>query len=149
LSSALLINLVVLAFDFSLVKVLRKIVIDKDESPIYFATGIDKLIDAVNPDGNIFLVFRGFDGESARDVASIMFFRVVYRAYPKKVFVSPQKMRIVRGTEFFELKFLPDDQSLARTGISDVIIFQRNPAGQVSYEHKKLNPRGIGKIEKF
>jgi hypothetical protein len=140
LSSALLINLALLAFDFSLVKVLRKIVIDKDESPIYFATGIDKLIDAVNPSGNIFLLFRGFDGESARDVASIMFFRAAYGAYPKKIFVSSEEMRIVRGTEFLGLDFPPDDQSLARKGISDVIIFQRNSAGQVSYEHKTLNP---------
>jgi hypothetical protein len=142
--AALIINIVVLIFKFPLVKMLRDIVFEGNENSIFLVSGMDKLLDKLNPAGNIFVRFEGFKSEigagwgAPEDVASIMFFRIVYHLYPRMVFAGPEDMKIVRGVEFINRNFQPNEDWLKNKNIVGLLVFVRSPHGEVSWEYKSV-----------
>jgi hypothetical protein len=144
LFSILLVNSSVVFFRFPLVTLLYKLLVKGTDEQIYFITGIDRLVKELNPEGNLFVQFYGFDGRdvgsfaSSGDTASIMFFRIAYCIYPKKVFVAPKGTKIVRGTEFLNSDFNPDDEWLAENNVGGILSFHRDETGQISWEYEKV-----------
>jgi len=144
-SASICLNILVLVFQFPISKMLKEIIINKNEQSIFFITGIDNLIQQIKPSGNLFLKFEGFkspDGQgwgSPEDAASIMYFRIAYLLYPYKVFTAPAGSKIVRGTEFLDLNFSPSDDWLRKMKITSILTFFRDEKGQIRWDYENFD----------
>ncbi len=151
LSAGIAMNIVVLLFRLPLSAMLREIVFQKDERSIFLATGIDKLLSGIAPDGDIFLKFEGFRSEGGHgwgapeDAASIIYFRAAYFMHPRRVHLGPSEMKIVRGAEFLESTFKPDEKWLMENNVSGILTLSRSPSGEISWDYAETPAREDGR----
>ncbi|MEM4247888.1 MAG: hypothetical protein QXH80_01355 [Candidatus Nanoarchaeia archaeon] len=138
---AALINVFVVFTRFPLSEILYKAIVKKDRTAFAFVERIDSALSKVRGKGNVFLFFDGFSDDigkgmgNPRDVASLIYFRICQQLFPQKVFVSKEKMKIVRGTEFLDKDFsIPDEEWLSENNVDFVMKFFRAPDGAVSLD---------------
>jgi len=134
-----IVNLSILFQENSFVRrVLWRVLITKDPAPLLLVTATDEIFRQHPPEGNIFLKFKGFDKSyEHKNYASIIFFRINYALYPKRVFACEKGRKIIRGFEFIESPFEPDEKWFSDNGVSDIIIFSRDDSGRISYTGEK------------
>lgn len=126
---------------------LREIVFDKNESSIFLITGIDKLLSGISPKNNIFLRFNFFKSEggaswgSPEDSASIIYFRIAYLMYPRKVFTGEKGIKIVRGSEFLNSAFNLSEDWLRENNICGILTFSRSEKGEISWTYEKIGAK--------
>ena len=144
LTAALMINILVILFRYPLSRILNEIVIKKDNSAIFFITGIDEILSKISPNGDIFLYFNGFKSEVGQswgtpgDAASIIYFRTAYTMYPYKVYTGDKGMKIVRGTEFLNSGFTPNKTWLREMKITGILSFSRSDKGSIFWNYEKV-----------
>ncbi len=141
LSAAVAANVVFLFAKGSLSETVSQAVFKGDKSRIEHPLMIDKFLSKTAPDGNVLLLFRGF--EQNEDVASriipLVYFRSVYQCFPRKVFASPDDALVNEGAEPAVRDFNPSQEWSRERGIGTVVTVRCSPGGVISIDVEKLN----------
>ena len=131
---SLVINLQMSFKSDSVFGLIKKVVVDKNITPVYFSTGLDKFLKQAVPEGNIVLKFEGFgklERESDADVPVLIYFRSVYWLYPRKVFAVAQDVVVNTGADLTQKPFNPDLQWMQENGVRKVVTLVRGPEGRI------------------
>ncbi|HPN84244.1 MAG TPA: hypothetical protein PK821_02805 [Victivallales bacterium] len=151
ISAALLINIIVLIFRFYLSSMIKDVVLLGKLDSISLTKEIDERLDKINPPGNLFVRFEGFKSKDGagwgalEDVASIMYFRMAYKMYPKIVFACSENTKIVRGNEFLDADFPPEKSWLRSKNISGILTILRSPEdGREIWYYQNLDNQSAG-----
>ena len=118
----------------SVLMFMKQILIEEDVTRVYFSTGLDKFLEQAVPEGNLVLKFKGFGTlkrESDTDAPVLIYFRSVYRLYPRKVFAVPPDVVVNTGKDITENPFNPDMKWMQKNGVRKVITLTRDPKGRI------------------
>lgn len=133
-------NLVALLLPGALPALLIQVLVRQDRTPVMLVTGLDGFLRAAVPTGNVFLRFRGFSPAQAAPppeelgrpaTACLIYVRTVYALYPRRVYVGPEELPVILGTEFMDQGFEPDWAWLCARDIRQVLTFTRDAAGNI------------------
>lgn len=120
----------------------KSVLIDKDISKLYFSTGLDRFLEQTAPEGNIVLKFDGFGKlkrESDTDAPVLIYFRSVYRLYPRKVFAVSPDVVVNTGEDLTENPFAPDLNWMYENGVRKEITLVQDPQGRIYTRVKDIN----------
>ena len=135
LGAALCLNLAAWAYSSdSLPLLLKRVLVDGDDSPVFLATGTDRLLDEQVPPGDIAVRFEGFnphlkDGEI--DVPILLYERMVFHRYPNAVFAASDDKAVNVGKDMLDGSFHPDAAWLAERGVSATVVIHKDPEGRI------------------
>ncbi len=127
----------------SLPLLLKRILVDGDQNPVFLATGIDRLLDKQVPPGNIAVRFEGFDPhlkDGDIDIPILLYERMVYHRYPNAVFAAPDNKAVNVGKDMLDGSFHPDAAWLSKHDVVAMVIFHKDTEGRirVAVEPKRL-----------
>ena len=131
---SILINLRMSFHDGSVLALSKRVLVDKDIFPVYFSTGLDQFLEQVAPEGNVVLKFEGFGKlkrESDVDAPVLIYFRSVYRLYPRKVFAVPLDVVVNTGEDLTKKPFNPDLKWMQEHGVRKEITLVRDSQGRI------------------
>ena len=126
----------------SVLMLCKTVLVDKDISKLYFSTGLDRFLEQAAPEGNIVLKFAGFGQlkrESDTDAPVLIYFRSVYRLYPRKVFAVAPDVVVNTGEDLTENPFNPDLKWMYENGVRKVITLVRDPQGRIYTRIRDIN----------
>lgn len=113
-----------------LVGIINEVVFQKNNTRVYFNTGLDNFLKAKVPKGNLFLKFKGYgqlDKESDADIPLMIYMRAYYTLYPRQTFVVKPGIVVNKGQDIIKNPFNPDTQWLKENGVSKVVTIIKNP----------------------
>ncbi len=131
---SLLLNLAALFRHESVLPLIKEVVIDDDIFRVYFIVGMDNFLDTLQPDGNVLLRFEGFgelERESQEDIPLLMYFRTVYKLYPRRVHVVSPDVVVNTGEDISANPFDPSPEWLEENSVSILLTLARAPDGSV------------------
>jgi hypothetical protein len=118
----------------SVLHLCKQVIIDKDISKVYFSTGLDKFLEKAAPEGNVVLKFEGFGKlkrESDTDAPVLIYFRSVYRLFPRKVFAVAPDIVVNTGEDLTENPFNPDLKWMHKNDVRKVITLVQDTQGRI------------------
>ncbi len=139
LSLAVIINLFYLTQPDSLPSTLYDVIVNGKREAVEYPDKIDRFIMAAAPDGNILLKFENFEDqdEIASRILPLVYFRSVYCAFPRKVFVSRNDLLINKGTEVIGNIFRPDAAWLQENGVKTILTLTCDQDGIIANSVEK------------
>lgn len=142
---SLLLNLWMSFQGNSVLALLKEVVVDKNRSRVYLATGMDAFLAKAAPDGNIVLRFKGFAhaGKEADNAGPLLiYFRSVYRLYPRKVFAVPPGVVVNTPEELADNPFDPSLEWMRSNGVRKRITMIKDGHGNIYTQIKNIPPKG-------
>jgi hypothetical protein len=100
------------------------------------ASQVDTLLADAPARGNILLQFGGF-GRANEAAVELLYYRSVYRLYPRRVLAARPGTVINRGRDILGAPIEPDDAWLRQQDISCVIACGRDAAGDISCDMRR------------
>ena len=143
ITAALLINAVLLLEKKSTIWILKEVLIDKNKSRLYLATGMDSLLDKAVPHGNLFIKFNGFpvlNNDLDTDLPLIIYMRSVFHLYPRRVFTVPDNVAVTKGNAILKADFKPDIKWLQSHGVTKVITITKTPNSNIYTKVETVPP---------
>lgn len=113
---------------------LKEVVIDKDESRVFLVVGLDRFLDKAAPTGNIVLRFNGFqtNKKESEDAGRLLiYFRSVYRLYPRRVFAVSANTIVNTPDDLDAHPFNPSLEWMRKHGVSKRITFTKDVQGNI------------------
>ena len=129
----------------------KRVLIDKDKTPVYLVTGIDEFLAEQAASGNIVLKFRGFNfqRESERDLPFLFYSRAVYSLYPRRIYAVPDGTIVNNGRDIKPSSdFLLSGEWLSKHSVSTVIELKKNSNGSIGYSVAHTPPNSDSKENK-
>jgi hypothetical protein len=113
---------------------------------------IDRLAaSAVTGEGNVFLEFRGFDGNVPFDeqFMSMVYYRAVNAAHPVRVFVARPTDVVNNGAGITRAAFTPDGAWFNDHDVRSIVTFSRDSSGGIRSNVQRIGagaavPREVG-----
>lgn len=131
---SLIINLWMSFQGDSVLALLKEVLVDKNRSRVYLVTGMDAFLAKAAPSGNIVLRFHGFgNAEKENDNSGplMIYFRSVYRLYPRKVFAVPPGVVVNTPEELSKNPFDPSTQWMCENGVAKRITLIKDNRGNI------------------
>lgn len=138
---SLLINIFMSVSKDSVLMLCKTVLVDGDISKMYFSTGLDRFLEEAAPEGNMVLKFVGFGKlkrESDTDAPVLIYFRSVYRLYPRRVFAVAPDVVVNTGEDLTENPFNPDLNWMEENGVRKIITLVRDSQGRIYTRIKEL-----------
>ena len=132
--TALIINIVHAFAPNSMLRLIKEVNWDKNNSKMYLSTGMDEFLDNVAPEGNIILQFRGFSNftdDTTFDTTLVLYMRSVYKLYPRKVFTVPKNVIVNTGNAIQNNPLNVSKKWLITHDIRKIITITRSPQGKI------------------
>lgn len=143
---SLLLNLWMSVQPNSVLALLKEVVVDKNMSRVYLATGMDVFLAKAAPSGNLVLKFKGFPKpkkESDGAVPLLIYFRAVYDLYPRRVFAVPPNVVVNTGEDLAAHPFNPDIDWMRKNDIRKVITLTRTDNGSIYTKVENVHPLSL------
>lgn len=95
--------------------------------PSYDVNRLDQFLLAACPRGNLYIAYRGFDPEDARDyhLLNQYYLRSVYVLYPRSVFVNPDDIAILHPRDLVRANGVPSRDWLRQHDVRSVIYLEK------------------------
>ena len=129
----------------------KRVLIDKDKTPVYLVTGIDKFLAEQATSGNVVLKFRGFSfkRESDRDLPFLFYSRSVYSLYPRRIYAVPDGTVVNNGRDIKTSSgFVFSKDWLNKHSISTIIELRKNSNGSIGYTVSHIPQPPESKVNK-
>ena len=125
----------------SLPLLLKRVLVDGDENPVYMNTALDAFLDHELKGDDIALRFTGFhplSREDEMDVPLLMYERIVFHQYPNAVYAARDGRVVNSGDALIAPPFSPSRGWLAERGVDAALTIHRDPSGTIRTAVERL-----------
>lgn len=127
----------------SVLALLNQVLIEKNKSRVYLATGMDAFLAKAAPSGNVVLKFKRFPNpkkEHDGAVPLLIYFRTVYDLYPRRVFAVPPNVVVNTEEDLAAHPFNPDIDWMRKNDIRKVITLTRTENDSIYTKVEDIHP---------